>query len=75
MERGGGTTITSGNDNDNQPPPPPSDQPLDPALLPEGEPDVEIESLIIPALEALHTAHIREAGQQGIGDGAAAAGG
>lgn len=61
MERGGG----------DQPPPPPeepadhtvvpSDRPLDPALLPEGDPDVEIESLIIPALEELHTVHIREA--------------
>lgn len=59
MERGGG----------DQPPPKeaadhavvPSDRPLDPALLPEGDPDVEIESLIIPALEELHTVHIRDA--------------
>lgn len=39
----------------------PADKPLDPALLPEGDPDIEIESLIIPALERLHTVHIRDA--------------
>lgn len=37
------------------------DRPMDPSLLPEGDPDVEIESLIIPALEEVHTTHIREA--------------
>lgn len=37
------------------------DKPLDPNLLPEGDPDVEIESLIIPALKDLHTAHVEEA--------------
>ncbi|KAG4033332.1 hypothetical protein MFRU_005g03430 [Monilinia fructicola] len=34
------------------------DEPLDPTELPDGEPELEIESLIIPAVEALHTAHI-----------------
>ena len=34
------------------------DRPLDPATLPEGEPEVEIESLIIPAIEELHDKHI-----------------
>ncbi|KAF6837019.1 DNA pantothenate metabolism flavoprotein [Colletotrichum plurivorum] len=34
------------------------DRPLDPAALPEGEPDVEIESLIIPAVRELHSKHI-----------------
>lgn len=33
-------------------------EPLDPATLPEGEPELEIESLIIPAVEALHAKHI-----------------
>ncbi|KAI1379127.1 DFP-domain-containing protein [Hypoxylon crocopeplum] len=36
-------------------------QPLDPATLPEGEPEMEIESLIIPAVEELHSKHIRSA--------------
>ncbi|KAI2622069.1 DNA/pantothenate metabolism flavoprotein [Xylaria nigripes] len=34
-------------------------QPMDPANLPEGEPEMEIESLIIPAVEALHDEHVR----------------
>ncbi|KAI0845863.1 DNA/pantothenate metabolism flavoprotein [Daldinia vernicosa] len=34
-------------------------EPLDPATLPEGEPEIEIESLIIPAVEELHSKHIR----------------
>ncbi|RKU45377.1 hypothetical protein DL546_003223 [Coniochaeta pulveracea] len=38
------------------------DEPLDPATLPEGEPEVEIESLIIPAVEELHSKHIKEFG-------------
>lgn len=43
------------------------DRPLDPSTLPEGDPEVEIESLIIPALEDLHTAHIEEArGKQAV---------
>jgi phosphopantothenate-cysteine ligase len=37
------------------------EKPLDPKDLPEGEPEMEIESLIIPAVEALHTAHIQKA--------------
>lgn len=45
--------------------------PLDPESLPEGDPEVEIESLIIPALEEVHTSHIAEARDQaGGGDGA-----
>ncbi|KAI1815617.1 DFP-domain-containing protein [Poronia punctata] len=36
-----------------------SDEPMDPASLPEGEPELEIESLIIPAVEALHTEHVQ----------------
>ena len=34
------------------------DKPLDPKDLPEGEPEMEIESLIIPAVYQLHTSHI-----------------
>jgi phosphopantothenate-cysteine ligase len=34
------------------------DRPLDPATLPEGDPEMEIESLIIPAVEELHQKHI-----------------
>ncbi|KAI0008331.1 DFP-domain-containing protein [Xylariaceae sp. FL0662B] len=33
-------------------------QPLDPATLPEGEPEMEIESLIIPAVEEMHSKHV-----------------
>ncbi|KAK3393093.1 DNA/pantothenate metabolism flavoprotein [Podospora didyma] len=36
-----------------------ADQPLDPKSLPEGEPDIEIESLIIPAVEDLHSGYIK----------------
>ncbi|KAI0172866.1 DNA/pantothenate metabolism flavoprotein [Hypoxylon sp. FL1284] len=39
----------------------PDNQPLDPQTLPEGEPEVEIESLIIPAVEELHDKHIESA--------------
>jgi phosphopantothenate---cysteine ligase (ATP) len=35
------------------------DRPMDPATLPEGEPEMEIESLIIPAVEELHSQHVR----------------
>jgi phosphopantothenate---cysteine ligase (ATP) len=35
-----------------------ADEPLDPATLPDAEPEMEIESLIIPAVEELHTKHI-----------------
>ncbi|EPE24928.1 CoaB-like protein [Glarea lozoyensis ATCC 20868] len=38
-----------------------SDRPLNPNDLPEGEPETEIESLIIPAVEELHTKHIQKA--------------
>ncbi|KAI0149588.1 DFP-domain-containing protein [Xylariaceae sp. FL1272] len=33
-------------------------EPMDPATLPEGEPEMEIESLIIPAVEEFHTRHV-----------------
>ncbi|KAL7621461.1 Phosphopantothenate--cysteine ligase cab2 [Parahypoxylon ruwenzoriense] len=36
-----------------------ADEPLDPATLPDGEPELEIESLIIPAVEELHSKHIK----------------
>jgi len=36
------------------------DRPLDPKDLPDGEPELEIESLIIPAVEELHTSHINK---------------
>ncbi|CAI0654863.1 unnamed protein product, partial [Colletotrichum noveboracense] len=38
---------------------PAEDKPLDPAVLPEGDPEVEIESLIIPAVQELHSKHIQ----------------
>lgn len=34
------------------------DRPLDPKSLPDGEPEVEIEGLIIPTLKEMHTEHI-----------------
>ncbi|KAI9640481.1 Phosphopantothenate--cysteine ligase cab2 [Ciborinia camelliae] len=34
------------------------EKPLHPHELPDGEPELDIESLIIPAVEALHTSHI-----------------
>jgi phosphopantothenate-cysteine ligase len=34
------------------------DEPLDPKTLPEGEPDIEIEGLIIPAVKELHGKYI-----------------
>ncbi|KAK9776319.1 putative DNA/pantothenate metabolism flavoprotein C-terminal domain-containing protein [Seiridium cardinale] len=34
------------------------DKPMDPATLPEGEPEMEIESLIIPAVKELHDKHV-----------------
>ncbi|KAH8193855.1 hypothetical protein TruAng_011979 [Truncatella angustata] len=36
------------------------DRPMDPATLPEGEPGMEIESLIIPAVQELHDRHVEE---------------
>jgi phosphopantothenate-cysteine ligase len=38
-----------------------AEKPLDPKDLPEGEPEMEIESLIIPAVEEMHTNHIKNA--------------
>ncbi|KAH7037553.1 DNA/pantothenate metabolism flavoprotein [Microdochium trichocladiopsis] len=38
---------------------PPANKPMDPSSLPEGEPEVEIESLIIPAVQELHDRHVR----------------
>jgi phosphopantothenate-cysteine ligase len=38
-----------------------SDEPMDPSAMPEEEPDVEIESLIVPAVEDMHTQHIKAA--------------
>ncbi|KAH9905270.1 DNA/pantothenate metabolism flavoprotein [Xylariomycetidae sp. FL2044] len=35
-----------------------SNKPMDPAMLPEGEPEMEIEGLIIPSVAELHTKHI-----------------
>lgn len=37
------------------------DRPLDPKSLPDGEPEVEIEGLIIPAVKELHTEHMEAA--------------
>jgi phosphopantothenate-cysteine ligase len=34
-------------------------KPLDPATLPTTEPEMEIESLIVPAVKELHTAHMQ----------------
>ncbi|XXH02347.1 hypothetical protein Hte_008720 [Hypoxylon texense] len=42
-------------------PAPPENQPLDPETLPDGEPEMEIEGLIIPAVEELHAKHIESA--------------
>ncbi|RFU34049.1 hypothetical protein B7463_g2271, partial [Scytalidium lignicola] len=39
-------------------------EPIDPSHPPEGEPDIEIESLIIPAVQELHTDHIKAASQK-----------
>jgi phosphopantothenate-cysteine ligase len=38
-----------------------AEKPLDPNDLPEGEPEMDIESLIIPAVEEMHTTHIKNA--------------
>ncbi|KAL5606323.1 hypothetical protein BROUX41_002740 [Berkeleyomyces rouxiae] len=35
-----------------------NDQPLDPKTLPEGDPEIEIEKLIIPAVKGLHDEHV-----------------
>jgi phosphopantothenate-cysteine ligase len=44
-----------------------SNEPMDPATLPEGEPEMEIESLIIPAVEALHTKHVESVAARNAG--------
>ncbi|KXJ94176.1 DNA/pantothenate metabolism flavo protein [Microdochium bolleyi] len=41
-------------------PVPPENKPMDPSSLPDGEPEIEIESLIIPAVQELHDRHVRE---------------
>ncbi|KAL2128869.1 hypothetical protein VTI74DRAFT_8556 [Chaetomium olivicolor] len=41
------------------------DEPLDPKSLPDGDPEVEIESLIIPAVQDLHTKYIRSIEEKG----------
>ncbi|KAK4125003.1 DFP-domain-containing protein [Parathielavia appendiculata] len=41
------------------------DEPIDPKSLPEGEPEVEIESLIIPAVQELHSKYIRTVEDKG----------
>ncbi|KAH8158605.1 hypothetical protein CIB48_g9645 [Xylaria polymorpha] len=48
-EREGGSKVSEENI---------GNEPMDPANLPEGEPEIEIESLIIPAVEALHDKHV-----------------
>jgi len=35
------------------------EEPVDPKSLPEGDPEVEIESLIIPAVQGLHSKYIQ----------------
>jgi phosphopantothenate-cysteine ligase len=40
------------------------DEPIDPKSLPEAEPEVEIESLIIPAVQDLHSKYIRTIGEK-----------
>jgi phosphopantothenate-cysteine ligase len=41
--------------------------PLDPTILPAREPEIEIESLIIPAVAELHTKHIQSTISRSIG--------
>ncbi|KAK1783767.1 DNA/pantothenate metabolism flavoprotein [Copromyces sp. CBS 386.78] len=40
------------------------DEPLDPKSLPEGEPEIEIESLIIPAVKELHSEYVDTFGRE-----------
>ncbi|KAI1472405.1 DFP-domain-containing protein [Daldinia caldariorum] len=54
-----GESGSSSNNNNNN-----NNKPLDPATLPEGEPEIEIESLIIPAVEELHSKHIALAAER-----------
>lgn len=51
--RVGSTSTTSAKDTQIE-----KDEPLDPKSLPEGEPEIEIESLIIPAVKELHSEYI-----------------
>lgn len=41
------------------------DEPVDPKSLPDGEPELEIESLIIPTVQGLHTKYIRTIEEKG----------
>lgn len=41
------------------------DEPVDPKSLPEGDPEIEIESHIIPAVQDLHTKYIRTVEEKG----------
>ncbi|KAJ4385099.1 Phosphopantothenate--cysteine ligase cab2 [Neurospora sp. IMI 360204] len=53
--------VGSGSASSGNPPPPTQtekDEPLDPKSLPEGEPEIEIESLIIPAVKELHSEYV-----------------
>ncbi len=52
-EEDSGKPLYDGNSGDGS-----SSRPLDPATLPELEPELEIERLIIPAVAELHSAHI-----------------
>jgi phosphopantothenate---cysteine ligase (ATP) len=40
------------------------DEPLDPRTLPEGDPEMEIEGLIIPAVKEMHDKYIKEFGRR-----------
>ena len=40
------------------------DEPLDPRTLPEGDPEMEIEGLIIPAVKEMHDRYIEEFGRR-----------
>ncbi|KAK1836995.1 hypothetical protein QBC39DRAFT_617 [Podospora conica] len=42
------------------------DQPLDPRTLPEGDPEMEIEGLIIPAVKQMHDRYIEAFGRRGV---------
>ena len=44
----------------------PKDEPVDPKNLPEGDPDVEIEGLIIPAVKDLHTEYLDDFEQRQV---------
>jgi len=49
-------------------PPRGDDVPLDPGELPAGDPEMDIESLIIPAVVDLHSRHIRLSAERRRGD-------